>query len=235
MPGPGLPSGNPVIAAPVSLGSHATGGTASSNAITTGTTAPGGSVVIVACTFTNSSTISISSVTDSNGNTYASLVSAGWEATSVSNQEIWFAVTSSSLASGSTITANLSVSSNANSWPCVAAYIAGLVASPKDKTNFTKYTPASGTISSGLSGALTQANEILIGGVGVYVSTTLTEDAAFSQIVDLTASGCGANCTNNIRAHLAYKIVSATTSTNYSPSSSASIEGAAMIGTLKGF
>lgn len=228
---PMLVAAPPVIATPVSLGSHATAGAASSNAITTGATAPAGSLIVVGVMTASVTTIAVSSITDTNGNTYQLAVSAGWDATGVEDQEIWYTTTTSALTSGSTITVNLSATSNANPWPAVAAYITGIQPSlPKDKNGFTKYIPASGTLASGSTGTLSQANELIIGGLGVYNLTTLTEGSGFTQIVDLDAGG-----SNHLRAHLAFQIVSATTFINYQPSSSASIFGASMIASFKGF
>lgn len=216
------------IGVPVSLGTNGALSSTSTNVLTTVATVPAGGLIFVTACFVKASSIVISSITDSNGNTYAAAVSAGYNVTNLDNQELWYAVSAAPLTSGSTITVTLNGLSS-NPWPMCAGYSTGLTATPIDKVNSTKYEPASGTLSSGTTGVLTQAKELIVGATGFYTSTTFTEGAGFTQLNDLDAGGA-----NHLRSHLAYQIVNATTAVNYQPSSTASIFGGSMIATFKG-
>lgn len=232
-PGPGARSGGVPISAPVSIGTNAAAST-QTNTITTAVACPVGGTVFVATHFLKSTTISVSTTTDSAGNTYARVVQAGWNATNNDNQELWFAPVTSNLAISATIVTTLSATPTAaNPWPAVAACAtAGLISAPLDKTISTKYEPCTScTMASGSSTTLTQANELVIGALGFYNSTpTITEGSGFTQTVDLNAGA-----PNNLRAHIAHQIVAATTAINYQPSINTTVFGGSMLGSFKGF
>lgn len=230
-PGPGSRSAVVPITAPVSIGTNAAAST-QTNTITTSVACPVGGTVFVATHFLKTTTISVSTTTDSAGNTYARVVQAGWNATNNDNQELWFAPVTSNLAISATIVTTLSAAPlAANPWPAVAACATGLISAPLDKNISTKYEPCTScTMASGSSTTLSQANELIIGALGFYNSTpTITEGSGFTQVVDLNAGA-----PNNLRAHMAYQIVAATTAINYQPSINTTVFGGSMLGTFKG-
>jgi hypothetical protein len=218
-----------VIGTPVSLGGAIGGVAASTIALTTLAAIPAGATVFVMSSFGKNTTVSVSSISDGT-NTYQLAKSAGWNATNGDNDELWYAANCAAVSLGATLTVTLSSTTAAGHSPVMcAAYCTGLIAAPLDLTNSLKYEPGT-AYSSGSSGTLTQAKEIIIGGLGFYnAACTITEGSGFTQIVDQD-EGSGAR----FRAHLAYQIVNATTSINYQPTLSASNFGGSIIATFKG-
>jgi hypothetical protein len=148
------------------------------------------------------------------------------------NQEIWYCANAQALASGATLTATFSstTSGGSNQPAACCGFCTGIAFSaPLDKTNATKYEPGS-AYSSGTTGTLSQQKELIIGALGCYnTSGAITEGPGFTTLNEAVQSGI-----NYFRAHLAYQIVSATTSINYQPTFPSSNYGGSMIASFKG-
>jgi hypothetical protein len=221
----------PVIATPVSLGSA--GGTAGNSSMTITTTAaiPAGALVFVATSFNKGTTISGASISDGT-NTYALAKSAGWDATSVENFELWYKENAAAVSSSATITITYS-STTAGGIGSIAAagYATGILSSGSlDSTNSAKYTPGT-AFSSGATATLAKSNELIIGAIGFYnANATVTEGTGFTTLVDFNPG-----TTSFFHIHLAYKIVAATTAINYQPTLSASNFGGSIVASFKGF
>lgn len=219
------------IGTPVQLGT-ATSASVQTNTLTTINAVPAGGVIFVTACFVKSTTINISTITDTNGNTYQSAVSAGWSATGVENQELWYAVCTSGMSSGATITITLSATPNpTNPWPMAAGYCTGLIATPLDKTSSAKLETGTGAVSSGTTAALTQAKELVIGALGWYASAApgITEDATFTALASIDGGP-----SNHLVSRMAYKIVNATTAVSYVPTVASAVSGGVMVATFKG-
>jgi hypothetical protein len=216
---------------PGSLGGGVGSIGASSMTISTVSSSPAGALLLVTTIFGKSTTVSVSSVSDGTNN-YTLAKSAGWDPTNFDNQELWYCANAAAMPVGSTITITYSAATigGTNQPVACAGFCAGiLAASPLDKTNSTKYEPGT-AYSSGSSGTLTQAKELIIGALGFYnAACTITEGSGFSFLGD-QPQGSG----NLFRCHLAYQIVNATTAINYQPTLSASNFGGSIIATFKG-
>ena len=115
----------------------------------------------------------------------------------------------------------------------VAGEWRGLTATPLDKHNhaFTSGT----TAYSGLTGVLTQANELIITGWG-HVNDTITNDSynqGQTEVASVTATGSTTHSVNVV-AGMGYKVVATTTSVNYSMTVSASVGINGLVGTFLG-
>lgn len=218
------------ISTPVPLGSAA--GTSGSSSMTLTTTAaiPAGALLFLATSFNKGTTISVSSVSDGT-NVYSLAKSAGWEATSTENCELWYKANATAMPSGTVITITYS-STTAGGIGSIAAagYCAGiLAAAPLDSTNSAKQLPGT-AFSSGATATLAQTNELIIGALGFYnANATVTEGSGFTVLVDFNP-GTSAF----FHVHLSYQIVNATTAINYQPTLSASNFGASIIASFKG-
>lgn len=224
----GFNGGHHNLSVPTSLGSAVGASGASSVAMTTGAAIPAGATIFVGVTVGKVTTISVSSISDGI-NTYLLARTAGWDATGANVVELWYCPNCVGVPSGTTITATFSSTSvgGSNVPVIAAAYAEGLTSSPLDKVNSTNYEPGT-AFSSGSSGTLSQATELIIGCTGFYnAAATYTEGTGFTQIVDLD-QGSG----NRWRIHLAYQIVQATTAINYQPSLSANNFGGSIIATF---
>lgn len=232
-PGPGLPTGTPVITTPVSLGSAiSSAATRSTWTLTTTAAIPGGSLVVIGIQAQKSSAISISSVSDGT-NTYTRAVGNAWEVGTALVTDLWYKENATAVGSGATITATFSVATDANPSIINAAYVTGTIASSSlDKSN-SGLTNGATAYASGTTGTLTQANEVAFGFMGDYTGTsnpTVTEGSGFTN-VNTTSQGSG----NFFNSRLSYQIVAATTALNYQPSTSVNSFGKALIATFKGF
>lgn len=223
------------IGIPVSLGANVGAALSSSITMTTSAAIPGGSLAVVAVIIEKNTSISVTSVSDGT-NSYSLGKSALYDASSFACVEFWYCANANAVAAGATITANFSAAMGPGSGnvPVIcAAYSTGVATvSPLDKTASAQFV-ATTAPSSGSSGTLTQAYEIVFGILGLYSSggaVTLTESAGFTQVVDQQQGATG-----NWRIHLAYQIVNATTALNYQPTLSANSSGAqSIVATFKG-
>jgi len=138
--------------------------------------------LFVVTQFGKSTTVSVSSISDGTNN-YTLAKSAGWDPTNFDNQELWYCANSAPLAPGATITITYSAPTigGTNQPVACAGYCMGLTATPLDKTNSTKYEPGT-AYSSGTTGTLTQAKELIIGALGFYnANCTITEGSALRR------------------------------------------------------
>lgn len=215
----------------VSLGSGTTStGGVTSVSMTTITDIPVGAQPFVAIQAVRcAGTFSVTSVSDGT-NSYTLLKALGWQASSCLSVELW-TTSANAVSAGATITANFSTTVNVGSHVATiaAAYVPGALGTypSTDKSNVAE--SATTTPSSGSTGTLTQANELVIGAVGSYAGSlpSLSSEASgFTSVV--TRSG-GVDL-----VHIGYQIVSSTSSLSYQPTLSANTAAQSMIVTLKG-
>lgn len=210
------------IGTPVSLGSQASTTNVSTTVLTTSAGVTAGDSIIVQFGM-DSSTRTLSSVTDSAGNTY-NIDQGG----STTGRRMYIASchNANALASGQTITATTDAATS--SQRTVSAFtVSGLATSSTlDKVNNNSGTSATWT--SGATGTLSQADELAVGACWHQSANAHTPDSGWSEAFDISSG---------LRRHVVqYQVTSATTSltagaTN-SPSSSGSY--AAAIATYKG-
>lgn len=181
-----------------------------SQAITTTAPCAAGSLVVVTGSFGNT-TRTLSSVTDSASNTYTVLAEMPSNTSFISG--FAYAVLSSTLPSGGSVTLNWSATSGANGVSSVAACITGNVpTSPLDASNHTANGNAGTSASTVSTGVLAQAPEAIIGFVAANAgSQTFTCGGAFAVGAQYVGSA-GQNI-----AICAQK-VTATTSVSFTPS-----------------
>lgn len=213
MPGPGARDFR--IQAPVNVGT-ATSSAVSSLPLTTTADIPAGSLIVVFVSISKSSTISVSSMSDTAGNSYSLARTSTWDLGTFITNEIWYKANATAMSSGGTITATLSATSG-NDQSIQAAYVLNAApSSPLDKVNSASSggscalpLPASGS-----TGTLTQANEIAFGFHGGYsnaaTTPTTTPSSGFSLGNNYIVNTRNAN-------HYDYQIVSATTALNNNP------------------
>jgi hypothetical protein len=186
------------IGTPQGLGSNNAGPTVTSLAITTTAAINSGDLVVVAIGYNNINGGAVSTVSDGT-NSYSKAV--GTKNGNAGN-EVWYKENATAVPSGSAIT--VTMQNSTNRLIIEAARVAGIVTSSSlDKT-------ATGTTSA-VSGALSQADELVIGTFGGWNVTAITEDAAFTNRYSIQQS------TSQVWENLAFKIVSATTSITYQP------------------
>lgn len=220
------------ISNPVFIGSASTTAIVSSLALTTTQNVPAGALIVVTAGALFLASQTVTSVTDSAGNTYTHAVG-----TFANNMlgDMWYCQNALALASSSTITVNFSGSTLSTLYGTVvgAAYCTGVVAaSAIDKTNHTEYGTASTTPSSGSTGTLTQASEVAFGWVFGYTAgaqPTITEGAGFTNLFTYI-EGSG----NQDAGNFGYQVVNATTALNYQPTVSPAMLAASDIATFKG-
>lgn len=227
--GPGMAVLGAGVAAGTTIVSYGTGGgqtgtynisasqTVVSEAMTAGAAAliPAGTLVIVVAGYRSGSAIS-SCGPDSAGNTY----SAG--AVTLSNTtgvRIFSSVLANDLPQGGTITVNYAAA--ANQKMVIAMSVTGMSSSPFDQgATFTGTTATP----SATTGTLAQADELIIGVVGMNGNSLSAEDAAFTNFATASLSSI---------LHVAYRIVSATTAVAYAPTWGASVAAAEMVQAFK--
>lgn len=195
----------------------ATSGAATSLVITTGAQAAAGSRIVV---FIHGSQ-TVSSVTDSNGNTYAQARAQA----NGDNCAIWSAHSASALASSSSITITYSASSN----PCnanAASFTGVASASALDQVN--SRAPFNETSWSTSSITPTEANTVVLGFTrsGAGAAATSTPDAGWSELFD---TGGGSPRT------AVYQVVGDTTARNPSGVWSVAQSGASQVGITVNF
>src|SRR6516162_3948076 len=194
-----MPIGIPVtlVTAPGSLTGYAGG--ASSVNDTAAVNVPAGSLIVLYLQ-NGSGSATITSVTDSNGNSYS--VTNNTPA-SFTGMAVASTITTAQLHSGSTWTATTS----GGVWFLLAAcYATGIIsATPDAASSFANNTTGAATTT---TGTLAQGSEIVLGFLGTGGSfTTYTESAGFTSVT--RSNGAGVS--------LAYDIVSSNTPVTFAP------------------
>ena len=165
------------------------------------------------------------------GDTTVSAVPAGWTlATAAGNGSgldgaIYYKIAGAG--ESTTPTWTLSVS---NKFAGCASEWSGIAAAPLDKTNNNTGNSTAGTC--GLTGTLSQANELIVamfGNIDTY--TWASHDNSSTEILEKASTGAGASSRNN--TSLATRIVSATTSVNYGATLSTSGIWSSAVATFK--
>lgn len=177
---------------------------------------PLGSLIIVVAVGTVFSSAP-TSCADSKSNTY------GTDSSNTGNNMVVFsAQAASALVSGDTITVTYGGTLSIRGM--IVAYATGIVTSAAhDKSNATGTGLTTHPIS-GLSGTLTQANELVLGCFGVIgTETQSAEDPAFTALATDAVNGV-------LRLHAAYAVVAATTSIQYGAANSITLSGSARWG-----
>lgn len=216
------------LGTPVALQSAAVSATsASSLALTTNANSPAGATIVVASHIGSNNT-TISSLTDSAGNSY-SLAKAQ---TPDRSSSIWYSTTSVALPSGGTITATYSGSPGASGGSILAAAsIVGLTASPLDKTAGAIFNAATSQ-PSGATATLSQAKEVAFGVAGGGTTgggNGFSAASGWTRIANLENIG-----TNHEGMEFDFIVVNATTALNFSPTSTTASYGESVIATFKG-
>lgn len=196
--------------------------------MTTTSTAPTGSTVVVGISLNTNNGLTVASVNDGT-NTYTKIDSTGVIG-SLSEISLWYATLAAPLSSGAKITATLSGAYSGSGNACVmdAAYMTGLAATPLDK--FAHVSSSSGTSLSVSTGILSQATELIIGfggdisGLG---STVYNGASGFNNVNKGSAASSGVSA-------LDWKIVSATSSISFNPSWGSAIRMGGVVATFKG-
>jgi hypothetical protein len=233
-PGPGnVSAAPPVIGTPVTLGNRELASAGTSLTLTTTASAPTGALIVVAVGVPASTSLSISSVTDSAGNTYVQGTGA-WNATTSLRTDIWFAQNATALPNGGTITANFSTTAASSPALITAASVTGIISSSAgDRINHTEYASTTTSPSSGATAALSRSNEVAFGFLFSYTSSsqaTITEGSGFTRLMTYS-QGSGAFEASTF----SYQIVGATTALNYQPTASVASLAGSDIATFKGF
>lgn len=200
------------IGTPVSQGTHAyaSGALSGSSTMTVTTLAniAAGSLIVVATGNFDSSLRSISSVSDSAGNSY---VNATTSANGNNKSEIWYKANCAALSSGGTITITFSSSFSAGGGgtACAASVTGVTTVGPLDQV--AQNNSASATSITTTTGTLSRANEICFAASydNDSAGVTYTEASGFSSINSDIASGA--------RLALSYETVAATTAISYTP------------------
>lgn len=196
----------------------ATAATASWNVPLTSTA---GDLLVALIGVRSASTISISGITDTAGNTWVKANSAFH--TGVNGRiEIWYAKNAGAVTS-ITITPSASVAMSVN----VAEFSGVDLAAPLDK-NATADNNAVTTFDSGTTAATAQASEVVIA-AGAHTSAN-TETLDTAGFTPLTRAGAAANCV----VIGAYRIVSATGAQRVTWTMNAATTGGGAIATFKG-
>lgn len=204
----------------LSLGAVATG------IMTTTTTAPTGSVVIIGVSLNTNNAVTAASISDGT-NSYTKIDSTGIINT-VAEVTLWYAVLAAPLIAGSTITVTFSVPTTGavNGFNISTLYATNLTAVPLDVFNHTSGVP--GTSLSVATGVLTQANEMVFGFGGDTSGNPATVYNGASGFNNFNLSSSA----NGVTA-LDYKKVAATTSVTFGPSWSASLYTGAVVASFK--
>ena len=207
------------ISTPVQIGAAASGASTTTLVITTTTASPAGAAIILGIGFVNVAT-TVTSVTDSAGNTYTVGTLA-----SGSNTRGYFAFSANTLAlaSSGTITITFAVAVTLKGAGAVS--VVGLSSAPAD----TEGAGATGTSTAPTitSATLGQRDEIVFGLVVVNngFADTFTEASGFSSDTAALVSG--------IAVRSGYQIVSATTAVTYAPTLGTSRTWVAQIKSFK--
>lgn len=187
------------IGTPVALGNSSALANVSTGVITLTAAVATGNLIVVAAHA--SVTTAISTVTDSKGNTYVVDNTSG----TTRRAAIASAQCTIALAINDTITVTYASASSATRTQ-IAFSVSGLATSSAlDKAP----TASTGTVAAwggGLTGTLTQADEIIFGVVTRGGSTTSTPGGSFTEVEDTNV--------NSLTCGTVYQIVSATTSLN---------------------
>lgn len=208
-----------MLKAPVGIGTAAgNSGAATSFTITTTSAVPAnGTIIVVAQTNygASDSTTAPSSISDSvNGSyTLAGSTTSNYNANTYGGWGLWYVKAGSGLASGSTITVN--ITSGANAYVATAIWVQNLSSSPFDVQG----TASIGGTGSGshavTTGTLATTKEICIGVITVINTGDATNDGSWTALPSVSqTAAAGRMC----EIDWAYKIVSATTSQTYTPS-----------------
>lgn len=182
-------------------------------------------VLYISC---GSSSVTISSCTDSRGNTYAELIR---HTGNNPNTFIWKATAATALQSGDTITVNLSAQKSVDVL-AVEFDTATVTADGTNSATGTSTTPSAAITQ-------TQAADILLAAVSVYTTSgTFTEDAdntggdTWHGLTAYTYPHTGGGVTN--AAYRAYKITTSAVAQTYDPTLSDSLLWVEVIGAIKG-
>lgn len=198
--------------------------TASTQVYTMVAAIPVGALIIVVGGSTSPGGGSLSSVSDSKGNTYAVNSSQGNGSNTIAG--VAMAPCTVALAAADTITLTWSGSATGH------GAAVGQITNPLTNTSaaFDVQNSAQGTSStpSATTATLNQVNEIAIGAVASNNTTTGTQDAAFTTIANLTFAAASKLLIAG------YKIVAATTAVTYAPTLPASVAWAEALATYKG-
>lgn len=185
------------IGTPLTLGSFNVGGSATTVTLTTTADAPAGHAIIVGV-YAASTTISLSSVTDSAGNTYV-IDASRIPATLARRVYIASCLNPVNLPLGGTITATYSASlsgiKNITALTCSGLKLTGAF----DQTSGNDAN--SNTWSTGTTPTLSQADELAVAFACSSSGTASTTSAPFTELADFSTNRCV----------MAYNITSATT------------------------
>lgn len=191
------------IGTPVHLGYALSGVSDNKVTLTTGAAVAAGDSILVAVNM-GSSTTTITSVTDSVGNTYTKDIDR-LSASSLQHIYIWSCHGATALPSGGTITANAS-GSNTSRKSIDASTVSGLLTS--STLDATAGNDSTGTAwTSGSTGTLAQAAEFAFATCYSNSATANTPDAGWSELQDVQES-------TNRRFIVEYQTVSATAALN---------------------
>lgn len=188
------------IGTPVTLGSATIGGTPTTLTLTTAAAVTAGDSIVVAI-YIPSATTTLSSVTDSAGNTYA--IDIQYKHTGQPRRVCLASChNATALASGGTITATMSAATS-GSKGISALTCSGLqTSSTLDKTASDE--GSSTTWATGSTGTLTQADELAVGFAASVSGTASTTTSPWVELEDFSSQ----------RNVLVYQVVSATTALN---------------------
>lgn len=216
------------IGTPQSLGTNSLQGNNSSITLTTTNAILAGDLVVVVVALNDTSSPTVSSVSDGT-NSYTLAKDSGYQGNT--DISIWYKQNAAAVGSGATITATYSaglggVSDGAG---ILAARVTGVVlTSSLDQTQ--SALAASASTVTATTGTLAQAIEIAFGGA-VCAGGTFTYSGAsgFTNISDISAIAGG-----NGNAALDYNIVNSTSAISYSPTFNAAGRICAVVATFKG-
>ncbi|HXM98948.1 MAG TPA: hypothetical protein VN982_10765, partial [Candidatus Dormibacteraeota bacterium] len=206
----------PSIRNPVSLGSTSNVASATTIALTAGANIVAADLVVVSVGHLTASGTTVTGVSDGT-NTYVKATSGTQSTTQ--EAELWYCVSCAAVASP-TITATFSgsVASRVIGAARVAGGITALDVAPAGVgSSSTSPTVSTGTLASSF--------EIVFGFLHINGNPTVTEDAGFTQLFNENASA-----TTN---HLAYQVVTATTSVPYSPTENTSNPNVIMVSSFR--
>lgn len=212
------------IGTPVALGSASNTATGTSVALTTTGSSPAGASILCAVTVNNGAAV-LSSVTDSAGNTYAVDITRNRGGSSP-----YVAIASchnaAALAAGGTITATFTASLT-QAKTVVAQSVTGLATSGTlDRTGSNSGTAAN-TWTSGTTGTLAQADEILLSVAMNSGGRTNTPATNWTELADALDA-------DSVAYVVQYRIVSATTALDEGGTLSGSANYSAAVATYKG-
>lgn len=201
------------IGTPVSIGSLSSGTAGSSSySLTTTAAVVAGDLVVVVFEYDGNTALSVSSVS-LGGCTFQQAVASS---SGTSMAALWYAMNCPGVASGSTLTVNLSTTAGGAS-PAIgihAARVTGIIGTGALDSGNTAHQETTTSTPSVATGTLSRSAEALFGfAYNQNVAVTYTEASGFSTLSSNTTNGQG---------RLSYKVVAANSAVTYAPSWSSS-------------